>query len=63
MIDNDSVVVKASAIALFASAKGIPARGGTVYTGDTIQGALVISQLDVNSKSAAHESSMRGRSQ
>lgn len=45
MIDKDSVAVQASASAFFTCATGIPT--GTTYTGDTIQGEAVISQLDV----------------
>jgi uncharacterized protein len=47
MIDKDSVRVQAGASAPFTCATGIPARGGTNCTGDTIQGTPVISQLDV----------------
>jgi uncharacterized protein len=47
MIDEDSVLVQAGTSALFTCATRIPARGGTICTGDTIQGTPVISQLDV----------------
>jgi uncharacterized protein len=48
MVDNDSVGAKTNASALFTDAMGIPARSGTVYTGDSIQGVSVVSQLDIN---------------
>jgi hypothetical protein len=48
MVDNDSVSAKIKASALFTDATGIPARSGTTYTGDSIQGVPVISLLDIN---------------
>jgi predicted deacylase len=41
MIDSDSVVAEAKC------GTEIPARAGTIYTGDTIEGTTIISQLDV----------------
>src|SRR6476660_3860407 len=48
MVDNDSLGSQTNDGALLNDAMGIPARSGTAYTGDSIQGVPVISLLDIN---------------